>query len=239
MKATVEQQQALLGLQEVDSQLARAKHRMASQPLAKKVHELSEQLSALRRDMVQAQTNGDDLQRAVNRSEDELDRVRKRLQRDRDLVDQGASARVQRELEHELGSLTRRISDLEDAELEMLSQQEELTAKVARLQELETELREELERSRNQEQEQSEEARREWAVLTERRNQVAAGIDETLVRRYEAIRADTPIAVAVLAGNQCGGCRLELPPLEVAQLRSAPADELLTCDECGCLLVRD
>lgn len=238
MKATVEQQQALLALQEVDSQLARVKHRIASRPLAGKVRELSDQLADIQRELVGVQTNSDDLQRAVNRSEDELDRVRKRLQRDRELADQGASARVQRELEHELSSLSRRISDLEDAELEMLSQQEDLVAKVNRLQELDVQLREELDRSRAQQQEESDVASQELAELTAQRSQMADGIAGELLRRYETIRADTPIAVALLAGSQCGGCRLELPPLEVTQLRSAPEDELLTCDECGCLLIR-
>ncbi len=74
--------------------------------------------------------------------------------------------------------------------------------------------------------------------LVQERTEAIAGLDEALVRLYGSIRDQTPIAVAELTGNQCGGCRLELPPLEVAQLLGAAPEDVITCDECGCILVR-
>ena len=238
LKATPEQQQLLLQLQQLDSELSRARHRAQVHPLGREVQQLSDELAALQREMVQAQTSAADLQRAVNKSEDELERVRKRLQRDRDMVGQGASARVQRELEHEVASLARRVSDLEDAELEMLGQQEQVSHRVTQLQTLEIELNERLARSREDQQSESAHSSELSQELAGRRAQTVAALQPDLVARYESIRVETPIAAAELSGNQCGGCRLQLPPLEVTELLSAAADEVITCDECGCILVR-
>lgn len=238
LKASPEQQQRLLNLQRIDSELGRVRHRAHSQSLDAQVQQLSDELVALQRDIVQAQTSGADLQRAVNKSEDELERVRKRLQRDRELVEQGASARAQRELEHELASLARRVSDLEDAELEMLAQQEQLAQKLTELQALEERVNERLVQSRAQQQGAATDSATRAQELVQERTEAIAGLDEALVRLYGSIRDQTPIAVAELTGNQCGGCRLELPPLEVAQLLGAAPEDVITCDECGCILVR-
>lgn len=238
MKASLQDQLQLLELQRVETQLSQVKHRAATHPMARLVQDLSDQLSDLRRQIVHAQTSGDDLQRGVNRSEDELERVRKRLQRDRELVNQGASARAQRELEHELTSLARRVSDLEDAELEMLSQQEQMTATVAQLQEQEVRLRGQLDESRAQQESDAGDAAARVAELAQQQATLAAAIDPPLLLMYQGVRKATPIAVAELAGNQCGGCRLQLPPSELAQLRAAAPDEIVTCEECGCIIVR-
>lgn len=238
MKATQQQQALLLDLQRLDNEIARARHKLASSPVAAQIAGLAEQLSAIRRDLVQTQTSSDDMQRAVNRSEEELQRVRKRLERDREMAAQGASARVQRELDHELTSLLRRVSDLEDAELEMLDRHAQLTDKVAELQQAEARLRAQLEDSSADEEEQSRVARTEIEELAARRGALVAGLDLPLLSRYDTIRAGSPVAVAELSGSQCGGCRLELPPSEVAVMLAAPADEFVSCEECGCLLVR-
>ena len=37
--------------------------------------------------------------------------------------------------------------------------------------------------------------------------------------------------------GRCEGCRLELPPTEVAALKAAAEDEVLRCEECRCVLV--
>jgi hypothetical protein len=40
-----------------------------------------------------------------------------------------------------------------------------------------------------------------------------------------------------VAGS-CSGCHLTLPAMEVDRIRKAPADEVITCDQCGRILVR-
>ncbi|HYN67967.1 MAG TPA: C4-type zinc ribbon domain-containing protein, partial [Ornithinibacter sp.] len=43
---------------------------------------------------------------------------------------------------------------------------------------------------------------------------------------------------AALHQRRCGGCQLELNPVEIQRIRSAPDDEVLRCEECRRILVR-
>lgn len=239
MRAAPDQQRKLLELQKADTELGQVRHRAAVQPLAREVRELTTQMDLLRREIVNAKVSGDDLRRAVDKSEEELERVRKRLQRDREMVGQGATARAQRELEHELTSLARRLSDLEDAELAMLEQQEQVAETVTSLQSREADLTRRLAQSQESKDSAAAEIAQREHELVSHRSALAAGIPDELLKYYESIRVDTPIAAAELRGNQCGGCRLELPPSELADVRSAASDAVVCCEECGCILVRD
>ncbi|MCU0610295.1 MAG: C4-type zinc ribbon domain-containing protein [Candidatus Eisenbacteria bacterium] len=68
------------------------------------------------------------------------------------------------------------------------------------------------------------------------RAQVAATIDQTVLRRYERILAGKGgLAVAVVAGYVCGGCHGTLPPQTVNEIRKR--DKLHTCQFCGRIIV--
>ena len=60
-----------------------------------------------------------------------------------------------------------------------------------------------------------------------------------LVALYEKIRlANGGTGPAALRQRRCGGCQLELNPVEIQRIRSAPEDEVLRCEECRRILVR-
>ena len=63
----------------------------------------------------------------------------------------------------------------------------------------------------------------------------------------DALRANLPddvlggyddIGAAKFNGRACGGCFIQLPPAERAEVLGEPEDELPTCPNCGTLLVR-
>jgi len=57
--------------------------------------------------------------------------------------------------------------------------------------------------------------------------------------RYEKIRESTGgVGAALLRARRCEGCRLELNPLQIQQIRAAAADEVVRCEECRRILVR-
>jgi predicted nucleic acid-binding Zn-ribbon protein len=99
-------------------------------------------------------------------------------------------------------------------------------------------------------------AERELASVTERRDTALADIDaaETGRRRareevvatlpadvlgaYERRREQRGVGAAALVARRCQACRLELDRTAISELKSAPADELVNCEECGVILVR-
>ena len=75
--------------------------------------------------------------------------------------------------------------------------------------------------------------------VAEERSGVTEEVSPDLIEIYEKIRSRPgSIAVAQLSGRTCKGCHLDLPAVEVDRLKKLPADELINCEECGCILVR-
>ena len=77
-------------------------------------------------------------------------------------------------------------------------------------------------------------------VLAER-TEMASSLDAALLALYERIRATQGgggMGAAALRGNRCEGCRLDINPIELEAIRSAPADKIVRCEECTRILVR-
>src|SRR6478672_9769729 len=132
MKAEVVQQRSLLELAELDAELSRidhrAKHLSEQQQVegAQSAHrEANDRLAAV-------QIALEDLDAQVAKFESEIDAVRQREERDRSLLAAGTvDAKQPTELQHELGTLERRQSSLEDSLLEVMERREELQAQQA------------------------------------------------------------------------------------------------------------
>ena len=62
---------------------------------------------------------------------------------------------------------------------------------------------------------------------------------ELAIAAYELTRTQMGgIGAARLLGNRCEGCHLEIPSAELEAVRRAPEDAVVTCPECGRILVR-
>lgn len=239
MKADPAVQRRLLELADVDAELSRVEHRRRTLPEFAEVAEAERAVRAKRDAQVAGETTLGDLDREVRRQEKEVDAVRSREDRDRAMLAEGTvSARQLTDLEHELATLQRRQSTLEDELLELMERREavELDGQHAAV-----------------ELAKAEEA---LADANRRRDEVLADLDTTQARRdaeratllpelpepllgrYERVRANKSIGAALLRSRRCGACRIELDRSAISRISSAAADEVLTCEECGAILVR-
>lgn len=142
-------------------------------------------------------------------------------------------------MQHELQSLERRITVLEDEELEVMEQLEEaqaaldsLTAQVGAAQER----REQLAGTGGQKTAAIDLALDETA---RERGLTVDGLPDDLLALYERLRASkNGVGAAELRARQCGGCRLALDSSELAQIGSAASDLVIRCEECQRILVR-
>ena len=76
-------------------------------------------------------------------------------------------------------------------------------------------------------------------VRTERAIE-AAGVPADLWAEYDRLRSRLGgIAVARLVGTICQGYDLQLSAVEIDRIRRLGVDELVHCESCGRLLVRD
>ena len=132
MKAAPEAQRRLLDLQAIDTALAQLAHRRKSLPELAEIDAVARELSALEDERVRAQVAVDDLDRDIARFEKDIEQVRARKDRDQTRLDAGGALREIEGLQHELATLNRRQSELEDAELELMEQRETAEADARR-----------------------------------------------------------------------------------------------------------
>jgi predicted nucleic acid-binding Zn-ribbon protein len=77
--------------------------------------------------------------------------------------------------------------------------------------------------------------KKETTELDERRRVLTAALDSALLARYDRIKATRKdIAIAPIRNGICSGCRLQLPPQLVAEVKRS--DELQTCSYCHRIL---
>lgn len=238
MKAEVAQQRSLLEVAELDAELAKMDHRVGHLPeRAERERIQSEQVAAGDR-LGALQIALADLNTEVARFESEIDGVRQREDRDRSLLQTVADSKQLTELQHELETLQRRQSSLEDSLLEVMERREELQAQLDAETTTADALQAELagaEQALDAVRAEIDAARR---VNASRRDELTAALDPALSALYERQRAGGGPGAGPLLGRRCGACRLEIDRGEMARISAAPEDELVRCPECGAILLR-
>lgn len=239
MKAEPSRQKALLELQAIDTKVAQCDHRRASLPQRVELAALKPRLEAAESAVVLSRTAHDDLKRELRKAEADVLVVRDRMARDQRRLDTGVgSAKDLQGLQHEMISLARRQSVLEDEELEVMERveaaEQEATSAAAELARLTQEAASLTAQIEELEAEIDADRR---ATMTPRAG-IVAHVGEDLVALYDKIRARSGVGAAPLVARACGGCQLELNAVEVSRFRSADEDEVLRCEECSRILVR-
>src|SRR6266511_6338961 len=121
VKADPDAQRRLLDLQAIDTALAQLAHRRRTLPEHAELDKLARQIAQLDDERIRAQVTVDDFDRDIARLEKDTEQVRARKERDQARLDIGTGPAKELEaLQHELVSLSRRQSELEDAELELM-----------------------------------------------------------------------------------------------------------------------
>ena len=183
----------------------------------------------------------EDLTREQRKADADVEQVRARQTRDQQRMDQGliSNPKDLERMQGELVSLQRRISSLEDTELEVMEQletaQAELDRLVGRLEQMDRRAAE-LGTTRD---EKAGRLDAELAQVTAQRKTLADGLATDLVTLYDKLRQQKGgVGAAALRARRCGGCSLELTASDLSSIAKAPTDEVLRCEECNRILVR-
>ncbi|MDH4353430.1 MAG: C4-type zinc ribbon domain-containing protein [Actinomycetota bacterium] len=241
MNASPAEQMRLLDLQALDAQLDRLAHRRATLPEIAELQRIGGEQAATRDDVVVAETEAGDIRREQDKFEGDIAQVRQRIVRDQQRMDAGAvsSAKELESLQHEIDSLHRRQTALEDSEIEVMERLEvvenRLASLVARSEQLAAASKETEERRDAALAEIDVEVR---AVQADREG-LAPTLPADLLALYDKLRAQFGgVGAAALRQKRCDGCRLELNATDIGRVRAAEEDEVLRCEECRRILVR-
>lgn len=230
----------LLEVQSHDTHLDQIRHRLEVLPERTDRDERRATLADLEARVQARKDERDDLARRQKRLDDEVETIdAKRKAHDATLYGGSVTnARELQDLQEEIASLSRRIDDLEEQELELMEQIEPIDADLtglltdrdrhlidldtaeAKLVAAEAEVHVELDRAQAD------------------RDREAEQVPADLLAEYEGLRrGGGGVGIArLIGGNQCGACHLTLSAVEVAAMRKDP-DLVTHCEECGRLLV--
>lgn len=230
----------LLDVADLDSRIGQLRHRMRALPEHKEIAALQEARTAQVNAARDAQILVDDLTREQKKADADVEQVKSRRERDRARIEQGliTNPKDLERMNHELASLERRITSLEDDELDVMERLEaaqkhlehctgELAGSETRLQEL-TEARDQKSAGIDE----------ELTTATGERAGAVEGLPEDLITLYERIREKQGIGAAALRARQCGGCNMKLNASDLAVIAKAAEDEVVRCEECTRILVR-
>ena len=210
-------------------------------PATQRLTELGEQRSQVSSRIAVQRTEVDDMSAEIRKAESDVAQVRTRRERDQKRLDTGAvtSAKDLEGLQREIVSLDRRISALEDAELEVMERMEAAQADQLQAEKELAALDAEMAGVASTRDGELGEIEAEAADLRDERDRAAATLPPDLLALYERVRGQHDgVGAAALRQHRCEGCRLELNAADLREIAAAPEDEVLRCPECNRLLVR-
>lgn len=240
MKADPTHQLKLLDVAELDSRAAQLRHQRAHLPELAEISTLEAERTEITDQVRDARIVVDDLTVEQAKADREVEQVRARRERDRNRMDTGqiTNPKDLERMQHELVSLERRITTLEDAELEVMEALEQaqqvLDALAIRADDVDARLAE-LVTARDEKRTGIDASLEE---VTSARGPATEGMPEDLMALYERLREQKGIGAALLRARQCGGCNMTLDASELSRIRAADPDEVVRCEECQRILVR-
>ncbi len=238
MKASPADQRRLIEVADLDARISHAENARRNPPQAARVQELLARRQELSQELSIRLGVRDDLRTEISRIESDVAVVDARRARDAERIAVTSNLREVQGYESELEALAKRKSDLEDLELDAMDRLEQADAAVAEQESL-------IAATNAEGAELSAEAKRVVAEATATvdaanrdRAAVAASIPDDLLALYDKLAGRSTVGAAMLRRRTCEGCNMVISGSDLEKLRAIAIDEVATCPECGCILVR-
>ncbi len=228
-------------MQALDSRADQLRHQRANLPEIAEIANLTASRAELNDSLRDMQIAVDDLTAAQKKADRDVEQVKVRRSKDQDRMDQGliSNPKDLERMQHELDSLNRRISTLEDEELEVMEELEEAQVRLTELQRQIADADERLTALTAERDRRTAEIDAELTTLAAERGPAVADMPPDLLALYDRLReSKNGVGAAELKARQCGGCRLSIDPSELSQIKSSAADLVIRCEECQRILVR-
>lgn len=238
VNASSEHQRLLLDVADLDRRLVQAEKRRTTPPEGARINELAQERQSQLRELTELTGTRDDARTELTRIESDVKVAEQRRTRDADRLAAATNPKDAQALERELASLATRIGNLEDMQLEIMGALEQAEAAVAAQQAL-------IDVTMTEGAELTATAKAGIAAatteiehLTRDRAAITDEIPAELVAEYTRRTARGGIGVGLLRRGTCEGCRMMLTGIHLNEIRAAAPDEVVSCPECGGILVR-
>ena len=238
MKAPVSEQRSLLELQAADTRLAQLNHKAKNLPQQKRLDELATQIGAVSHRLALVKGELEDAELEISRVESDVEVVATRMKRDRSRLETSSSTKDIQGLEHEIASLEKRQSDLEDIELAVMERMDDINARLALVtEELGIFTAEQLALQTDRDSALAE-ISHERAGVQVSRDLIAGGIGDELLGLYNRQQGRYGIGAALLTRGISMGSNVKLHESDLAKIRLAAPDDVVLDPDSNCILVR-
>jgi predicted nucleic acid-binding Zn-ribbon protein len=240
VKASIADQRSILDIQNFDFTTTTLKNKAANLPEIAQILTLTIKQNNARDLRIAAETELSDTKRELSRAEGDVEQIVTRINRDEARLSSGQGAPKELEqLQHELGTLATRRSELEEVELEVMMRVDGIKERIETLKNEEAAFALEIANLEIAKENALTVIGSDIAAIDEDRKRTVASINPELLALYEKIKAgNNGTGAAALVGNQCKGCHLTLNTVELQRISGLAEDELVRCEECRCILVR-
>ena len=232
--------EALLLVQEHDTNRDRLRHRRASLPEREQLEANLARLHALGVQTMNLTAQRDEVLAKERRLDDEARTLGARADAENAKLYSGTtnSPRELQAMQADVDMLLRQRSDLEDQELEVMEARETLELQLGVLTADSGAVEAESERLRGIIAEAEGEIDEELGKEDTARDQQASAVSPALLADYERRRAQNRGAGAArLVGTSCTACHLSIPSTEAENIRKGAGEVVAYCDNCGAILV--
>ena len=233
-------QRSILDIQKFDQQSATLKNKAATLPELAEITSTTIKQNNVRDLRIAAETELSDVKRELARAEGDVEQIVTRIERDEKRLASGTGTPKELEqTQHELGTLGVRRSELEEVELEIMMRVDGIKERIASLSTEENELALVIADLNIRKENALAAIHTELEGIETDRKATTQSVSAELLALYEKIRESSGIGAAALAGNQCKGCNLTMNTIELQRISGLAEDEVVRCEECRCILVRD
>ncbi len=240
MKASPSDQQQILDVAAFDQKTTALNHTASTLPELAELISITTKSNNARDLRIAAETEHSDVKRELLRAEGDVEQIVTRITRDEARLSGGsASPKELEQLQHEVGTLNARRSELEEVELEIMMRVDEIKARIADLQSQEADFTVQINDLNIRKENALARINGELEALAQERSETLASVSPELIALYEKIRAsNNGTGAAALVAGTCTGCHLSINTVELKRIAELASDEVVRCEECRCILVR-
>ena len=240
MKASPSDQRQIIDVAAFDQKTTALNHTAATLPEIAELATLTTKSHNARDLRIAAETELSDVKRELLRAEVDVEQIVMRITRDEARLSGGsASPKELEQLQHEVGTLNARRSELEEIELEIMMRVDEIKARIDELLSQESDFTDQINELNIGKENALARINGELESISKERAETLASVSPELIALYEKIRtSNNGTGAAALVAGVCTGCHLSINTVELKRMAEISDDEVVRCEECRCILVR-
>ncbi len=238
-KAAPAEQMRLLDIQALDAKLRALDAQAKALKEDPRLPDLHGGVTVAKSDLVVLDTEVGDLARRLTKAEDDVAQVTARIAKDEIQLNSGTGlSKDLVALQHDIESLGKRRSSLEDTELEVMEALEDAKGRQGAQQDLVAQMQLVLDGVVGEIRSKLGALRLERDATAAERAELAAGFEPALLAIYDRTLAKYGVGAARLFHGTSEGSGMQLSAGDLAEIKGAAADDVVFCPDSGAILVR-